>query len=134
MPTARPMCWRAGVLYRMSADGGKLRELGGGAFLASTTELNRAWLMNHIPAEDKATVTAAIDVATRDKGVFELEHRVHKAHGALGWTLSRAVPILGQEGRIDERFGAASDVTARRGAAAARAESDVGTARARGRS
>jgi hypothetical protein len=32
----------------------------------------------------------------------------------LGWTLSRAIPVLNDDGEISEWFGAASDITARR--------------------
>ena len=34
--------------------------------------------------------------------------------GSLGWTLSRAIPVLDDDGNIVEWFGSASDVTARR--------------------
>jgi PAS domain-containing protein len=46
--------------------------------------------------------------------VFELEHRVRRADGTLGWTLSRAVPLMDAAGAITEWIGAASDVTARK--------------------
>jgi PAS domain S-box-containing protein len=57
---------------------------------------------------------AAIREAVRTKGVFELEHRVRRADGRTGWTLSRAVPLLGENGEITEWIGAASDVTVRK--------------------
>ena len=102
------------VLYQMSPDWGEMHELDGGDFLASTSGPSRAWLMNYIPPEDHAVVMEAIDTAITNKAVFELEHRVRRADGTLGWTLSRAVPILDGGGQIAEWFGAASDVTARR--------------------
>jgi PAS domain-containing protein len=43
--------------------------------------------------------------------VFELEHRVRRPDGTLGWTLSRAVPLLDDDGQIIEWVGAATDVT-----------------------
>ena len=46
--------------------------------------------------------------------MFELEHRVRRTDGTLGWTYSRAVPLLNVNGEILEWFGAASDVTARK--------------------
>ena len=42
---------------------------------------------------------------------------MRRADGSLGWTLSRAVPILDDKGKIVEWFGAASDITERRSAA-----------------
>ena len=53
--------------------------------------------------------------------MFELEHRVIRADGSLGWTFSRAVPILTAQGRVEEWLGAASDITARKEAEAVRA-------------
>jgi PAS domain S-box-containing protein len=46
--------------------------------------------------------------------VFQLEHRIRKADGSVGWTFSRAVPLMGENGQILEWFGSASDVTERR--------------------
>ena len=39
--------------------------------------------------------------ATR-KGLFELEHRVRRADGRVGWTLSRAVPVIDRHGTVTE--------------------------------
>jgi len=52
--------------------------------------------------------------AVRTKSMFELEHRVRQTDGTLGWTNSRAVPLLNANGEILEWFGAATDVTARK--------------------
>ncbi len=102
------------VVYRMSADWGEMKELAGGGFLPDTNDSSRAWLMDYIPTEDHAVVSAAIDEAIRTKKLFSLEHRVRQADGGIGWTLSRAVPILDDNREILEWAGAASDVTARR--------------------
>ena len=107
------------ALYRMNADWTGMRQLSGGGFLSDTGRLNRAWLEEYIYPDDQARVLAAIQEAMRTRGVFELEHRVRRADGTLGWTLSRAVPLLDPDGGIREWFGAASDVTARKEAEAA---------------
>jgi two-component sensor histidine kinase len=104
----------AEVAYQMSPDWSTMRQLAGGGFLADTVGPSRAWMMHYIPAEEQERVTAAIDEAIRTKSTFSLEHRVRRADGTIGWTLSRAVPILGDDGAIEEWFGAASDVTSRR--------------------
>jgi PAS domain-containing protein len=52
-------------------------------------------------------------VAIRDKAVFALEHRVRRPDGTLAWTLSRAVPILDDQGEIIEWVGAAAEVPGR---------------------
>lgn len=105
------------VLYRMSPEWSEMRELSGGGFLADTERPNRDWVQHYIHPDDQPRVRAAIEDAIRTKAVFELEHRVRRADGSLGWTLSRAVPILDDKGNIIEWFGAASDITERRSAA-----------------
>ncbi len=102
------------VLYRMSPDWGEMRNLEGGGFLSDTNDPTRAWLMDYIPDADHSMVLTAIERAIAEKSPFELEHRVRRADGTVGWTLSRAVPVLDDAGEIVEWFGAAADVTARR--------------------
>jgi two-component system CheB/CheR fusion protein len=99
------------VLYRMSPKWNEMRELSGGGFLADTEQPDADWLTHYIPPDDRDRVRVAIDEAIRTKSVFELQHRVVRADGSLGWTLSRAVPILDEQGEIIEWFGAASDIT-----------------------
>ncbi|WP_380783003.1 PAS domain-containing protein [Sphingomonas sp. R86520] len=115
------------VLYRMSPDWGEMKELDGGGFLPSTasSKPNRSWLLAYIPETDRAAVTGAIDEAIRLKKTFDLEHRVVRADGTVGWTLSRAVPLLNPAGEIVEWFGAASDISARRDAEAALRKSEA---------
>ena len=59
-------------------------------------------------------VLSAIAAAIESGQNFELEHRVRLADGSWGWTMSRAVPLRNEKGEIEEWFGAASDVTARK--------------------
>ena len=104
----------AEVMYFMSPDWTEMCQLSGGDFLADTGSANRTWIEDYIHPDDRPRVTAAIQEAIRTKGVFELEHRVRRADGGLGWTLSRAVPLLGPAGETREWFGVARDMTARR--------------------
>ncbi|MFZ5476773.1 MAG: PAS domain-containing sensor histidine kinase [Myxococcota bacterium] len=106
------------VLYQMSADWSEMRELRGGQFIADTVTPRRGWLEIYIPPGDQPAVTGAINAAIRSKSLFELEHRVRRPDGSLGWVQSRAVPIVDASGRITEWFGAASDITERREAQA----------------
>jgi signal transduction histidine kinase/ActR/RegA family two-component response regulator len=106
----------ADVVYRMSPDWSVMRELDGGGFLSNTEDPRPSWLADYIPADEQAIVYGAIADAIRHKRVFELEHRVRRADGSIGWTLSRAVPILGTDGEIIEWVGAASDTTERKAA------------------
>ena len=54
----------------------------------------------YIPSDEQPLVMRAIDEAIRTKSVFQLEHRVWRADGTLGWTSSRAVPLLDERGDI----------------------------------
>ncbi len=102
------------VLYRMSPDWSEMRQLHSRGFLANTEKPSRTWLQEYIPPDDQPHVTAVINEAIRTKSIFELEHRVRRADGSLGWTFSRAVPLLDANGEIVEWFGAASDITERK--------------------
>ena len=104
----------ADVIYRMSPDWSEMRHLQGQDFIADTPDPNRSWLEKYIHPEDQARVMAAIREAIRTRSIFELEHRVVRVDGTLGWTFSRAIPLLDEGGEILEWFGAASDVTERK--------------------
>jgi signal transduction histidine kinase/CHASE3 domain sensor protein/ActR/RegA family two-component response regulator len=104
----------ADVVYRMSPDWTEMQHLEGQQFIADTTDPNRNWLAKYIHPDDQARVWEAIQEAIRTKGTFALEHRVLRVDGTLGWTFSRAVPLLSERGEIIEWFGAASDVSARK--------------------
>jgi signal transduction histidine kinase/DNA-binding response OmpR family regulator len=102
------------VVYRMSSDWSEMRHLQGKDFVVDMNDPSESWLAKYVHPDDQARVTAAIKQAVRDKAIFELEHRIIRAGGSLGWTHSRAIPILGREGDIIEWFGAARDITDRK--------------------
>ncbi|GAB4050325.1 PAS domain-containing sensor histidine kinase [Spirosoma litoris] len=112
------------VVYIMSADWRQMNQMDGKTFLADTQEPSRNWLLKYIPAEDQLQFEMAIEDAIATKRVFELEHRVVQADGTIGWTVSRAVPILDEQGQIVEWFGTASDVTERKRAEEALRQSE----------
>jgi len=99
------------AVYRMSPDWTEMCHLVGKDFIADTKEPTRTWLQKYIHPDDHEQVMAVIAEAIRSKSVFELEHRVLRRDGSLGWTFSRAVPILDANGAIIEWFGVARDVT-----------------------
>jgi PAS domain S-box-containing protein len=102
------------VVYRMSPDWSEMRQLDGKGFIANAGKPGKDWLNEYIHPDDKPLVLQTIREAMRTKNVFQLEHRVRRTDGSLGWTNSRAVPLLDVNGEIVEWFGAASDVTARK--------------------
>ncbi len=102
------------MVYRMSADWSQMSQLDGRGFVADIGRPKNDWLNEHIHPDDQPLVLQAIREALRTRTPFQLEHRVRRADGTLGWTYSRAVPLLNGNGEILEWFGAASDVTARK--------------------
>ncbi|WP_160939386.1 PAS domain S-box protein [Teichococcus coralli] len=104
------------AVYSMSPDWTEMRRLEGRDFLADTVKPSSTWLDEYILPEDRPQVLAAIQEAISTRDIFDLEHRIRRADGGLGWTHSRAVPLLNAKGTIREWIGAASDVTARRAA------------------
>jgi PAS domain S-box-containing protein len=102
------------VVYRMSPDWLEMRALDGRGFLSDTEAPSIRWMDEYLFPEDQAAIWSVISEAIRTKGVFQLEHRVRRADGTVGWTSSRAIPLLDADGEIAEWFGAASDITARR--------------------
>lgn len=101
------------VVYKMSADWQVMYQLEGGDFLSDTGEPIADWMDKYLHPNDRDRVQLAINYAISTKSMFQLEHQVVLADGTLGWTYSRAVPILDEQGKITEWFGAANDVTAR---------------------
>lgn len=99
------------VLYRMNPDWTEMRELFGSGFLSHTDTPTPGWLEHYIPAEDRDGVRVVIDRAIEARSIFELEHRVVREDGSIGWTHSRAIPILDGDGGIADWFGSAEDVT-----------------------
>ena len=102
------------VVYRMSPDWSEMRRLFGRNFITDTEIPSRSWLEKYIHPDDQPRLLAAINEAIEKRSNFELEHRVRRVDGSLGWTFSRAVPLLDESGEIVEWFGAASDITARK--------------------
>ncbi|MHB8110703.1 MAG: PAS domain-containing protein, partial [Syntrophorhabdaceae bacterium] len=99
------------VIYSMSPDWSEMLELHGRGFIPDTETPSPAWYEVYIPLEDRAKVRAAINKAISTKSTFELEHRVLRVDGTTGWTFSRAVPMIDENGEIAEWFGTATDIT-----------------------
>ena len=102
------------AVYRMNADWTQIQQLVGKDFLADTRATTHAWVEEYLLAEDLPQVRAAIAAAIRDKAPFEMQHRVRRADGTVGWTCSRAIPTLDAQGAITGWLGTARDVSARK--------------------
>jgi two-component sensor histidine kinase len=102
------------VIYQMSPDWSEMLRLDGRGLLRDVDAPTIRWKDDYLLPEDLPEVQAAIDEAFTQRKPFQLEHRVRQRDGSFGWVFSRGVPILDDEGKILEWFGAASDVTERR--------------------
>lgn len=102
------------MLYRMSPDAREMRQLQGRGFVSDVETPTANWLQKLVPPEDHARTLLAINQAVLGKSTFQVEHRVIRDDGTIGWVFSRAVPLRDTNGNIVEWFGAASDITDRK--------------------
>ncbi|HWR54259.1 MAG TPA: PAS domain S-box protein [Bryobacteraceae bacterium] len=112
------------VLYCMAPDWTEMRQLGGGKCIPDQERPSKNWLQEYIHPGDQPEVLKAIHKAVQTKSVFELEHRVRRVDGSLGWTFSRAIPVMDANGEVVEWFGAATDISQRKLAEEALRESE----------
>jgi PAS domain S-box-containing protein len=101
-------------VYKISSDWKEMYLLAGKEFITDTDRLSSTWLQKNVPYEDQLQVWEKIQQARKDKTVLELEHRVIKEDGSIGWTFFRAVPAFDEAGEILEWFGAAHDISDRK--------------------
>jgi signal transduction histidine kinase len=98
----------------MNPDWSEMRQMDGKNFLENLNRPRTSWMEAYVLEEDQPKVAAGIKEAVRTGGRFEMEHRVLRTDGKIGWIRSRAVPILNERAEIVEWFGAANDVTERK--------------------
>ena len=102
------------VVCRISPDWRQLQpqpESRSAALLPGLT--GQDWLERYVHPEDQSRVRAAIEQVIRTGEVFEVEYRVQRSDGTTGWVISRAIPLLDDDGRVLEWFGTLSDETER---------------------
>ncbi len=102
------------VVYRVSADWSEALQVEGRGFLPDTHAPDPNWFTRNVHPDDQSRVLAAIQKSVREESVFQMEHKVQRVDGTIGWTFSRAIPVRDEGGKVVEWFGAASDITARK--------------------
>lgn len=102
------------IIYYMNADWSVMGALQGRIFVSDIGTTSPDWFENNIPTMDQQLVRDAINEAIATKSIFQLEHRVNRADNTIGWTHSRAIPILNSNGEISEWIGAAGDISDRK--------------------
>ncbi|WP_276256831.1 PAS domain-containing sensor histidine kinase [Halomontanus rarus] len=101
------------VVFSMNADWSEMHSFEGSDFLADVDEQGPSWVEQYVPSEDQPRVQDAIDEAIRTKSSFEVEHRVVREDSTVAWIVSRATPLVDENGEITRWLGAANDVTER---------------------
>ncbi|WP_297911927.1 PAS domain S-box protein [Thiomonas sp.] len=114
----------AEAVYEMNPDWSEIRFLDGGGFVTDITLPTQGWLQRYVPQDELTKVQEHIRAAVAQCGKFDLEHRVIRDDGSIGWTHSRAVPVLDDDGQPCAWVGLASDVTARKEAELALRDSE----------
>jgi two-component system sensor histidine kinase VicK len=102
------------IIYRMSADWQIFQQLDGEKSLVDLAEPVTDWQSRFIHPEELDRVNATIYQAILLKQKLQLEHRVLRTDGTTGWSFSRAVPVISEQGDIIEWIGTANDVTDRK--------------------
>ncbi|MFO7772311.1 MAG: hybrid sensor histidine kinase/response regulator [Roseovarius gahaiensis] len=102
------------VVYRMSPDWEEMQQFDRLGVLRDTALSSAEWLNSYVHPDDQRAVCAQIREVIETRSLFEMEHRIWRSDGSLGWVLSRAVPVMNAKGEIQEWFGAATDITSRR--------------------
>jgi PAS domain S-box-containing protein len=101
------------AVFSTNADWSEVHSLEGADFLADIDEQGPSWVEEYVPPEDQPRVQRTIDEALRTKSSFELEHRVVHEDDTVAWIVSRATPLLDENGEITRWLGTANDVTKR---------------------
>lgn len=104
------------LAYKMSADWKHMYTLMGKEVLTDTEDSTADWMEKYIPEYEWPLVTKTICQAIETKSPFELEHRVFRVDDTVGWVLSRAVPVLDENGIVTEWVGVGIDITSRKNA------------------
>ncbi|MEP0918733.1 ATP-binding protein [Leptolyngbya sp. DQ-M1] len=76
-----------------------------------------------IHPDDRADSIKKWTQAAEQKTSYDVEHRLRRADGSYGWHLTRALPMLDEQGQVIRWFGTCTDITERKQAEKALKES-----------
>jgi len=69
------------------------------------------WIEKYVFEDDRMFVANAINKTLESQSKYELEYRIIRPDGSIGWVLARAVPVLNDKGELIEWFGSTTDTT-----------------------
>jgi PAS domain S-box-containing protein len=99
------------LIFQMDADWTEMLVLKSDVVLVGTKSPVKKWILHFIPDEERQLFKDAIEDAKLNRKMFELEHKMYLPDGGIGWSNTRAIPLLDEEGNIVEWFGVATDIT-----------------------
>ncbi|NGM70731.1 PAS domain S-box protein [Natronolimnobius sp. AArcel1] len=101
------------AVFTTNAAWTEVQSVEGTNFFPNTDEDGSSWIDEHVPSADRPRVRETIDDAIRTQQSFELEHRIIREDGSVTWVVSRATPLLDDDGTVTRWLGTANDVTER---------------------
>lgn len=101
-------------VFRINSDWSEVQQITDGDFPSDKKQFEENWLEKYVLKEDQPMVLTKIEYAIKTKTVIEFEHRVPHDDATISWAMTKAVPILDEQGRIYEWFGASSDISERK--------------------
>lgn len=107
------------LIYHASPDWSAMRLIESRSFAYNVRRDTGAWVQQYVHPEDQAFVRETIAKAVAAGTIVDMEHRIMREDGAVGWVSSRAIPLCNPGGEITEWFGATTDITARKEAESA---------------
>ncbi|WP_286971353.1 PAS domain-containing sensor histidine kinase [Flavobacterium sp. UBA4854] len=102
------------LVYRMDADWMIMQNLEGEGGLSNSGERGINWLDKFIHTTDLQQAVDLISKSIVEKSIFEMEHKAVNEDDSVRWVFSRVVPILDDQEKIIEWFGASSDITSQK--------------------
>ena len=99
------------ALWSMSPDWTEIYKLQGQGCLPTRETPYHPWHQECLHPDDHPRITAVINEAIRSKRLIEMEYRVRRGDGGIGWIFSRSVPVMDANGEVIEWLGAVSDIT-----------------------
>ena len=102
------------VVFQMSPDWSSMQSLVGRGGVTEAQLATEDWMRRFLPLDAHAAARSAIANAIASREVLDIEHRVLRKNGTMGWAHTRAVPMLDHVGELLAWVGMSSDVSLRK--------------------
>ena len=99
------------LIFLMDAQWSSMLVLKSENILAGATVSVDEWMNQYIPNNHQESMRKAINKAIAGKTLLALEHEILLPNGSVGWSSTRAIPLLNDQEEVMEWFGVATDIT-----------------------